>query len=126
MKRRITLDFDGVIHSYTTRWESADKIPDPPVRGAFDAIERYLNDDLRVAILSVRSRFEVSPGRSTSTGIVAMRAWFERWGFKRTHELEFPLNKQPSLLYVDDRAWQFDGTTFPSPDTVRNFKPWNK
>ena len=33
-KPTLVLDFDGVIHSYTSGWKGADVIPDPPVDGA--------------------------------------------------------------------------------------------
>ena len=32
-KPTIILDFDGVIHSYTSGWQGADVIGDPPWRG---------------------------------------------------------------------------------------------
>ena len=39
------LDFDGVLHSYTSGWMGVDKIPDPPVPGALEfcqaAVERF-------------------------------------------------------------------------------------
>ena len=34
--KTILLDFDGVIHSYTSGWKGAGVIPDPPVPGAID------------------------------------------------------------------------------------------
>ena len=34
----ICLDFDGVIHSYTSGWKGAAVIPDPPVPGALEFI----------------------------------------------------------------------------------------
>ncbi len=38
MKPILCLDFDGVIHSYTSGWKGADVIPDPPVEGAMQFI----------------------------------------------------------------------------------------
>lgn len=34
----LSIDFDGVIHSYTSRWKGVDVIPDMPVPGAFEAL----------------------------------------------------------------------------------------
>lgn len=50
----LCLDFDGVIHSYTSGWKGARVIPDPPVPG----VGSYLLEAVchfRVAILSSRS-----------------------------------------------------------------------
>ncbi len=54
-KRTICLDFDGVVHSYTSGWCGADVIPDPPIHGTKAAIER-LRQSLRVVIHSSRCR----------------------------------------------------------------------
>ena len=50
----LCLDFDGVIHSYTSGWKGADVIPDPPVPGAM-AFLWDATDHFRVAIFSSRS-----------------------------------------------------------------------
>lgn len=53
-KPTLCLDFDGVIHSYTSGWKGARNIPDPPV----DGTGAYLLEAVchfRVAILSSRS-----------------------------------------------------------------------
>jgi hypothetical protein len=50
----LVLDFDGVIHSYTSGWKGAAVIPDPPVPGALEFIVGAL-DRFEVHILSSRS-----------------------------------------------------------------------
>ena len=50
----LTLDWDGVVHSYTSGWKGATVIPDPPVPGALEFIVRAL-DRFDLAIHSSRS-----------------------------------------------------------------------
>jgi hypothetical protein len=52
-KPALVLDFDGVIHSYTSGWKGADVIPDPPTPGAREAI-RTLRETYRVVVNSSR------------------------------------------------------------------------
>lgn len=126
----LCLDFDGVLHSYTSGWEGADKISDPPVDGAIDWLRsllgcpedigigpRYL--DFRVAIFSARS--------NQRGGIKAMKKWLKKHGLSK-YELElidFPKAKPPAFLGIDDRVLTFTGV-FPSVADMKNFKPWNK
>lgn len=125
---RICLDFDGVVHSYTSGWQGFEEIVDPPVSGAFEAIMAYLDAGFEVAIFSSRSHHEPT-GDNSSRGIKAMQSWFLRHGFSPStlQELKFPLEKPPAILYVDDRAWAFNGPgDFPTVKQVREFQPWNK
>jgi hypothetical protein len=119
-KQILCLDFDGVIHSYTSGWKGADIIPDPPVPGAMDFIREALKY-FRVAIFSSRSN---QPG-----GLDAMKDYIavnSELGFRDPIEgLEWPLEKPAAFVTIDDRAITFDGT-WPSIDALRNFKPWNK
>ncbi|BAQ16964.1 hypothetical protein [Methyloceanibacter caenitepidi] len=119
----LCLDFDGVIHSYTSGWQDADVIPDPPVPGAI-AFLREAVDHFRVAIFSSRSH---QPG-----GIEAMKDWLGRWVLEEdpfdvawVNAIEWPTEKPPALVTIDDRALTFDGT-WPSMDVLRDFKPWNR
>jgi len=123
----LCLDFDGVIHSYTSGWKGADVVPDPPVPGAmcfiWDASEQFT-----VAIHSSRS---AQPG-----GVKAMRSWLERhfrehWAADRTTcddklaEIVWATEKPSAMVTLDDRAIPFNGE-WPDVASLRSFKPWNK
>ena len=120
----LCLDFDGVIHSYTSGWKGADKVSDPPVPGAFSFIREAANH-FDVQIYSSRSG---QPG-----GIEAMRHWIEEHDQYVTQEVlpnvidlvSFPSSKPSAFLTIDDRALPFDGT-WPEIQILKEFKPWNK
>ena len=122
----LCLDFDGVIHSYSSGWKGADVIPDPPVDGAIPFIYIALGH-FRVAIFSSRSH---QPG-----GLEAMQRWLIRyeaqhpdahlWHADWTAEIEWPTEKPPAFLTIDDRALTFTGE-WPEIETLLAFKPWNK
>ena len=128
----LCLDFDGVLHSYTSGWRGAHFIPDPPVPGAMqflvDAMEHF-----NVQIFSSRSNQE--------GGIAAMRSWIDYWldkefGWDKGSDvvaiangvrnmLSFPIEKPAAMITIDDRAITFTGT-WPSIEVLLAFRPWNK
>lgn len=122
----LCLDFDGVIHSYSSGWKGADVVPDPPVPGAMaflcSAVERF-----QVAIYSSRS--------GKPDGIRAMQYWTfqhlkEHAGgnaeaFAIYEQIQWPTEKPPALVTIDDRAITFTGT-WPSLHEIAAFQPWNK
>lgn len=114
MKRAILcLDFDGVLHSYTSGWQGPEVIPDPPVPGAIE----FLKDAVQhfdVHVFSSRSSWD--------NGISAMQIWLAEHGAP-INALTFPKEKPPAFLTIDDRAWQFKGT-WPSMQEIHGFKPW--
>lgn len=116
-KKTICLDFDGVIHAYTTPWQAAHIIPDAPVPGAFDFITECLDNGFRVAVFSSRSH--------QLGGTRAMQSWFQLHHFPDTDHIDFPQEKPPAVLYIDDRGFHFQGT-FPSMDFLKSFQPWNR
>lgn len=127
MKRKpiICLDFDGVIHSYTSGWQGARSIPDPPVEGALVFMARALDLGYDVVIHSSRARYW--------GGIRAMRQWLKQvsgmlWYDTMQTGLEsvrFVRWKPPAVVTIDDRAIRFDGT-FPDPQKAASLLPWNK
>lgn len=112
----LCLDFDGVIHSYTSGWIGPDKIPDPPVEG----VKEFIQDALQhfdVQIYSSRSRYADGPEN--------MRKWMDEWGLDPFHEIKFPMDKPAAFVTIDDRAITFTGK-WPSIGELVDFKPWNK
>ncbi len=137
-KKRVPIlcvDFDGVLHSYTSGWQGPRNIPDPPVPGAIDWLRSLLTDadcvcamaprflDFNVQIYSSRSRY--------LGGRWAIRRWlrkhFEAAGHypQLVELLKFPTRKPPAHLTIDDRAMCFTGQ-FPTPEEIKAFRPWNK
>jgi len=112
----LCVDFDGVLHHYTSAWTSPVVIPDPPVPGALEWLDEVC-EAFTVHVFSVRSTW---PG-----AIQAMRDWFEFHGFD-SDRLSFPVEKPYSRMYIDDRGYHFTGDNFPSVEEMKSFVPWNK
>lgn len=116
----LCVDWDGVIHSYTSGWQGAHVSEDPPVPGAVaflrDAVKHF-----RVAIFSSRSN---QPG-----GVVGMQLALQDWTAEQDQvwldEIEWPTEKPPAMVTLDDRAITFTGE-WPAIETLLGFKPWNK
>lgn len=129
MKRVIAVDFDGVLHSYTSGWQGADRIPDLPVPGAMKWLYNLVESGkFLVAIFSSRN----VGGRD------AMKSWLhyhlanelgnsDARAQKIIEQLAFPLDKPAAWVTIDDRALCFDGcfANF-TPDRLEAFAPWYK
>lgn len=85
-------------------------------------------DGVRVAIFSSRS---CQPG-----GGVAMRTWLGNFILHEDPdviwqdppwfaEIEWPTEKPPAMVTIDDRAITFTGV-WPSMESLKAFQPWNK
>ena len=121
MKPILCVDFDGVIHSYTSGWQGASVVSDPVVPGFFDWLEETTKL-FQVVIYSSRSK--------DPFGIIAMQDWLDEQYDKTGRispmpSVEFAHEKPAAFLTLDDRAICFNGT-WPDPAEMRSFKPWNK
>lgn len=113
MKRTIVFDFDGVIHSYTSGWKGTDVIPDKPTEGIKEVIDNLRNKGYEVVIVSTRCVEE--------KGIEAIKLYLS------TNNIEVDdimAHKPPALVYVDDRAINFNGDTSNLVEDICNFKSW--
>ena len=123
----LCLDFDGVIHSYTSGWKGADVIPDPIVPGTVEFIMAAQNEGWKIAVFSSRSN---QPG-----GLAAMQEYMKK-AFEAVlkvegqwwvpyGEIDWPTEKPPATLTLDDRSVTFTGK-WPSMEYLKNFRPWTK
>ena len=133
MKKILCLDFDGVIHSYSSGWKGATEIPDPPVPGAMKFLCRAVRH-FKVCIFSSRS--------NQRGGRKAMKKYLKKslYGYFRglghsewvsndlagavVNSIEFPKKKPAVHVTIDDRAMTFNGE-WPSILEISQFKPWN-
>jgi hypothetical protein len=126
-KYTVCVDFDGVLHSYTTPWINAHTIPDPPVAGAI------------LWLITMLAKFEVvifSTRCKTWRGRRAIRRWlyehgggafFECVGARGLEDITLAKTKPAALIYLDDRAVRFTGPeSWPTVDQIHKAKPWNK
>lgn len=132
----LCVDFDGVVHSYTSGWQGATVIPDPPVTGALRWLWKA-TEWWNVQIYSSRSKDPVAREAMQAWMIVHSREEFgldhpmsdmdgERDpGFQ--YPITFAYEKPSAFLTIDDRAICFDGdwSEIDACDLL-NFKPWNK
>lgn len=134
MKPILCLDFDGVIHSYSSGWKGADQF-DPPTPGAIDflvAAREHFNVAVHSSRFNHAGAAEATAGWLASHGIErgyiatpeewAGRDWFRDW---EDGAIVLTAAKPPAFLTLDDRAVTFTGT-FPDPASLLDFRPWNK
>jgi len=112
-KLTICLDFDGVVHSYKSGWQGVAIIPDPPVDGTKEAINR-LRETHEVVIFSTRCK--------TEEGRKAIFSWLKKHGIVVDKVSE---HKPPAIIYIDDRGIQFRGWVDCMAE-IRLFKHWQE
>jgi 5'(3')-deoxyribonucleotidase len=112
----VAVDFDGVLHSYTSPWVNAETIPDPPVPGAIEWL-REIAAKFAVVIFTTRGR--------TTEGQRAVRHWLHENGWDAGMNATVTAEKLAALVYIDDRAWRFEGR-FPTAQEIHAARPWNK
>lgn len=130
----LTIDFDGVLHRFTSPWVNIRTISDGPVDGAIERLYEYVQY-FRVYILSYRSH--------EPSGILSMKQWLLKYDteyrdtlkeselpkYKLLDKVQFPpYDKPPSHASIDDRGLPFNGDWHNPIYDVANiqaFVPWN-
>lgn len=101
MSRTIALDFDGVLHSYSSGW-TGPKPMDAPVPGALALVEALKARKYRLVVFTARD------------DVAAVGEWLKQHGFPA---MTVTQTKPKAALYVDDRGLRFDG----NPKTILDF-----
>lgn len=133
---QVAVDFDGVLHLYDQDFTTPDEILDGIVPGAIEWLASLL-PHFKVIIHTTRAK--------ESAGRVAIHKFLVRHAleaFGSGHPLtdsritRYPIgivaSKPAALVYVDDRAWRFQGPQdfkTLTPDYIEDsedLKPWNK
>lgn len=99
-KPTVIVDFDGVIHSYTSGWKGPRTIPDPVVPGAMEFLFKAVHN-FEVAVVSSRSHYLF--GRS------AMRNYIKdemRGYLTGLYELAREANYDKDNTYLDELITQ--------------------
>jgi hypothetical protein len=128
----LLVDFDGVIHSYTSGWQGVDVIPDYPVmkkwkrkgtKFAYDSVQwledLVRSDNFKVCIYSSRSK--------DPKGVIAMKEWLLKFQIDEDIlvQISFPTTKPAAFLTIDYRAIQFKGEFIPAHELAK-FKTWQR
>jgi hypothetical protein len=126
----LCLDFDGVIHSYTSGWQGVGVCADPPVNNTLTFLYEATKV-FKVAIYSSRSK--------SLAGRAAMRRYMREHfnlslTFSPDHDADwlheavyYPWFKPSAFITIDDRALTFNGSWGDyHPASLLAFKPWNK
>jgi len=114
-KNTICIDFDGVLAEYDG-WKGEEHFGFP-IAGAIDFVRDLVNAGYQVCIWTTRA--------SREGGRRALQGWFTKHGMDETRisRLWFSDVKFPAILYIDDRAYRFDGI-FPTLKEIDNLRPW--
>lgn len=123
----LCLDFDGVCHSYVSGWKGAAVIPDHAVPGLFEFLETA-KEHFEIHVFSSRSHQKGGTEAMIAWFMAERKAWRARGGkppIDTPLEINFPKEKPAATVSLDDRCLLFAGT-WPTLDTLVNFRPWNK
>lgn len=122
-KKKILVDFDGVIHDYHKPFRGECVIDHGPIidKNGLSSIQ-FLKDLIDYG-------FYVQIFSSRCSNLLFESAaddWFEEQGLKQSYYLQFEYSNQKNDhdYIIDDRA-NFEGV-FPTMEFLENFKPWNK
>ena len=101
-QKRISVDFDGVLHGYSAGWQDG-KIYDLPVDGAVKALKQLVERGFSYVVFTTRLADREDIDTEEQERLI--RIWLDSAGFPEPEMITG--QKVPSLAYIDDRALRF-------------------
>ena len=111
----VVFDFDGVIHPYTSGWQGATSIYDPPVQGIKELFAKLKSAGLYIVVMSSRA--------IEDEGKKAIIKYLNNNGMQDLVD-DVVSEKIPELVYVDDRTICFTGKTEGLFEQIVDFRSW--
>jgi hypothetical protein len=96
--RTVAVDFDGVLHSYTSGWTGYRPL-DGPEPGALAFVEGLIGSGYAVVVMSSRA--------DHPAGVAGIRGWLAEHGFPALRVTNL---KVAAVAYIDDRGVGYRGT----------------
>jgi hypothetical protein len=122
VRRRILVDFDGVIHLDGEDWQGHEVVDGDPVPGAIEWMSAFYSDQ----DLAAQIELVIFTARAINAEAEqAIRHWLKLWGFEQWQTIQITNVKLPALVYLDDRGFRFEGD-FPDINLLLALKPWHK
>lgn len=115
--RVIAIDFDGVLHSYTSPFSL--ETLDPPNPGAVEFLHWLISSGYTPILYTTRAE--------SIQGFDQVASWLEINNFPPV--LEITSTKPKALLYIDDRGFRFEGDFEAIKQFIQDglhFRTWNK
>lgn len=131
---RIAIDFDNVVHSYTSPWSHAADIADPPLPGAIAWLERLTSEGAQVFLHTCRftQDYPQAAGFLAADPVVvegAVRTWLQVHGLSAAAAARIVMwayaGKPYADAYVDDKAIAFCGEYY-GVDALRDIVAFHK
>jgi len=102
----LCIDFDGVIHSYTSGWTG--EVPeDEPMPGVEEALQKLVDQGWKLIVFTTRDADHVWN-------------WLGNYGLHHFFS-DVTSTKIPAKLYIDDRGYHFENWE-DTVEFVENFK----
>jgi hypothetical protein len=120
-RKTVLVDFDGTLTTYQAGWQGYHICHDPPQPGALVWLWK-LCQLYDVKIVSGRAK--------TWRGRRCIRRWLKKhagqlWPlFKKIHVTSKKVDDY--VMFIDDRAYHFNGANYPNMKYILEFQPWCK